>query len=339
MTWKATKILRNHITIDPVTKFPMRSFTSRFIIADSSKLSFVQKPVKKKKSIQYPCFFLCWNPTFRIYPERLFHLRVRLVLFFVRSCDRTRRHHANLYITSAITCRHKSHRQIKFWRDSLADINFGIQPGEMAVTRTCVRPLSSLASLLSCSLSRFPPPPPRPSPNPPRFSPVANDRRLPLSSRIFIVFPRYMYTATSRRASFVNRVDCRRNGQRGHRVEKKRGTNRSPMRKWLHRSTSGFCVLELRHTSLGASLKVEEWRCLRLSLLFLSPMTTRFVSNFHYVGNNCSSFSTLFISFLWVYIISELFLLQSLCINNIAFASVNIFDQINIKKTYWIVMN
>lgn len=47
----------------------------------------------------------------------------------------------NLYITRAITCRYKSHRQIKFWRDSLAGINSRIQPGETAVTRTCVRPL------------------------------------------------------------------------------------------------------------------------------------------------------------------------------------------------------
>lgn len=47
----------------------------------------------------------------------------------------------NLYITRAITCRYKSHRQIKFWRDSLGGINSGIQPGETAVTRTCVRPL------------------------------------------------------------------------------------------------------------------------------------------------------------------------------------------------------
>lgn len=47
----------------------------------------------------------------------------------------------NLYITRAITCRYKSHRQIKFWRDSLAGINSRIQPGETAVTRTCVRSL------------------------------------------------------------------------------------------------------------------------------------------------------------------------------------------------------
>lgn len=74
----------------------------------------------------------------------------------------------NLYITRAITCRYKSHRQIKFWRDSLASINSGIQPGETAVTRTCVRPLvlsfppflspcSSLSFtfLLFLSLARF----------------------------------------------------------------------------------------------------------------------------------------------------------------------------------------
>lgn len=68
----------------------------------------------------------------------------------------------NLYITRAITCRYKSHRQIKFWRDSLAGINSGIQPGETAVTRTCVRPLVlsfppslflSLLTLLSLFLS------------------------------------------------------------------------------------------------------------------------------------------------------------------------------------------
>lgn len=57
----------------------------------------------------------------------------------------------NLYITRAITCRYKSHRQIKFWRDSLGGINSGIQPGETAVTRTCVRSLS-------LSLSFFIPP-------------------------------------------------------------------------------------------------------------------------------------------------------------------------------------
>lgn len=43
-------------------------------------------------------------------------------------------------ITSAITCRYKSHRQIKFRRDSLVSINFGYIPDRRdgAVTRTCV---------------------------------------------------------------------------------------------------------------------------------------------------------------------------------------------------------
>lgn len=62
----------------------------------------------------------------------------------------------NLYITRAITCRYKSHRQIKFWRDSLAGINSRIQPGETAVTRTCVRPLVlSFSPSFTLSLFRF----------------------------------------------------------------------------------------------------------------------------------------------------------------------------------------
>lgn len=62
----------------------------------------------------------------------------------------------NLYITRAITCRYKSHRQIKFWRDSLAGINSRIQPGETAVTWTCVRPLVlSFSPSFTLSLFRF----------------------------------------------------------------------------------------------------------------------------------------------------------------------------------------
>lgn len=80
---------------------------------------------------------------------------------------------ANLYITSAITCLYKSHRQIKFWHDSLANINSGIPAGETAVTRTCVHPhpppplppphpsVSLVESILP-SFSLFPPPYPQP---------------------------------------------------------------------------------------------------------------------------------------------------------------------------------
>lgn len=80
----------------------------------------------------------------------------------------------NLYITRAITCRYKSHRQIKFWRDSLAGINSGIQPGETAVTRTCVRPLVlSFSPPLSPTLALLVAPSPSVSRSrhPPLFSP------------------------------------------------------------------------------------------------------------------------------------------------------------------------
>lgn len=101
-------------------------------------------------SILSPSLFLATVPRFRLALSQL------VPLFFTVFLA-SRRHHANLYITSAITCRHKSHRQIKFWRDSLADINFGIRAtGEMAVTWTCVHSL--LLPRAYTILANFPPP-------------------------------------------------------------------------------------------------------------------------------------------------------------------------------------